>query len=826
MKIFSNSNFAIAVFLLLLPTSSLAWGQDRADRQRQNVQRLINRVGKISPKLKQYVEDFGDDGESDDEIAEMCREFLDEYDEIKSESGKKLAMHWSQLAIAEFEVHRAILQAEDDGLDEDVLKEKFLKLIDAEIDFATAETNQLDDKEERQERREELQERRENREEEAEDAMEELLRELEGADRDWDHEEDDEVEDVEETNKNYRPVQSLKLSTNEIAMASHWDFKARVLPVLTQACYDCHGGGSNEGNLDIESLLNETPLVKNRERWSHVIAQIENRTMPPPDANEVSELERKIIAAWLRDQLENFNFDLIRNPGYESAKRLTHEEYNNTVRDLIGIDFRPADRLPTDMSTNRGFDNSANSLFLNDGLLERYLGLAEHIVQNAYPTKNRNQEQEQAWRKLFVQTPSPKSETETARAVLENFLSRAYRTKVEADEVEAMVRRFRKYRDTESSFYTAILKCVQASLVSPRFLLRVEKNRPKTDQAIKVDAYALANRLSYFIWASMPDERLFQLAESGQLLDAKTLRSEVKRMLHDPKASTLGSSFAGQWLGFEHLGSRIRLDPIDNPWCTDSLMDAMKSETAMFFVSLIRENRPLHELIDPEYTFLNEELARFYWMRNVQGQKMRRVLLDSKNRGGIFGQSSILAVTSFPDRTSPVTRGAWVLTNVLGKRPPNPPPNASQFNEELEERDSLTQRQKMELHRRKPICAACHDQIDPLGFALENYDLFGRYRSRSEEGRKIDSQAELPDGTKLNGIAGLKRYIVDQKLKDVLRQLTRKMLAYALGRQLEFYDERAVGKIVNAVIADNWRLETLVLEITESFPFQYKQIQD
>jgi len=386
-----------------------------------------------------------------------------------------------------------------------------------------------------------------------------------------------------------------------------------------------------------------------------------------------------------------------------------------------------------------------------------------------------------------------------------------------------MVRRFEKYRGQGSDFSTAILKCVQTTLVSPRFLIRVEANQA-TDHAFKVDDFAIANRISYFLWASMPDERLFQLAHRGQLSDSMTLRAEVERMLRDPKSETLGSSFAGQWLGFEHLGSRIRLDPIDNPWCTDSLMNSMKSETGLFFVSLIRENRPLRELIDPEYTFLNEELAKFYRIENVSGKQMQRVKLNSKNRGGIFAQGSILAVTSFPDRTSPVTRGAWILTNVLGKRPPNPPPNASQLIDEIEERESLSQRQKMELHRRKANCAACHDHIDPLGFALENYDLFGRFRTRAH-GKKINAKSKLPDGSEINGLDGLKRYVEEKKLKEVLTQLTRKMLAYALGRQLEYYDEAAVQKIVEAVEEDNWKMKTLVHEIVKSYPFQHKQLQ-
>ncbi|MEL7497619.1 MAG: DUF1592 domain-containing protein [Planctomycetota bacterium] len=806
---------------ICLTVTSYADAQGQEERDEKRVQRLIAQVGRLAPVLKRHVEAMQDEGERPSEIIEVCEEFLDQHDEIKSDRGPKAAELWCRLMVAELEFEHLIFEAEDEGnLDENEFKTKALQLVDADINFSATEIALMDDDEEIEAFKEEINERRENRMEERDELLVEVLEELNGDDLDG----DEEMEDFEVPRSDYKPIQPVKVTAAEISLASKWDFKTRVLPVLERACYDCHGGGSNEGNLDIETLLDQTPMVKHRERWDHVVAQIENRTMPPAGSNQVADMDRIILSAWFRNQLENFDFGSIRNPGFESAKRLTHEEYNNTIRDLIGIDLRPTDRLPADLSTRGGFDNNANSLFVHDGLLERYVGLAEFVVQQAFPLKSRNAQQDKAWRLLFIQTPgNGVSETDAAHAIFESFLPKVYRTKIEAIETEAMVERFRSYRNETTGFYAAILKCVQTTLVSPRFLMRVE-TYPDTDQAFKIEAYEMANRLSYFLWASMPDERLLRVASTGQLLNPDTLDSEVKRMLSNPKAESLGRNFAGQWLGFEHLGSRIRLDPIDNPWCTDSLMDAMKSETGMFFVSLIRDNHALDDLIDPEFTYLNEELAQFYKIPNVRGQQMRRVHLDSNQRGGIFGQSSILAVTSFPDRTSPVTRGAWVLTNVLGKRPPNPPPNASQLNEELEERDSLTQRQKMEFHRRKPNCAACHNQIDPLGFALENYDLFGRYRSRSE-GRKVDAKSVLLDGTEIDGLVGLKQYVKTQKRDEVLTQLTRKLLAYALGRELEYYDEAAVQKIVAAVIEDDWKMQTLVLEIAKSYPFQYKQIQ-
>jgi hypothetical protein len=251
-------------------------------------------------------------------------------------------------------------------------------------------------------------------------------------------------------------------------------------------------------------------------------------------------------------------------------------------------------------------------------------------------------------------------------------------------------------------------------------------------------------------------------------------------------------------------------------------MAAMRAETAMFFSTLVRENQPIPRLIDADFTFLNEELAKLYGIRGVRGKAMRRVRVKTDRRGGIFGQGSLLAVTSFPYRTSPVVRGKWILADVLGTPPPPPPPNVSQLSEEIEENDRLTFRQKLELHRQAPNCYACHSQMDPLGFSLENYDWFGRWRSRHGR-RKVDARGQLPNGTEFEGIVGLKKVILDQRLEDLARQVTSKMLSYALGRQLEYYDEPAIRKITAALKKNDYRLHVLLHEVVMSYPFQYKK---
>jgi hypothetical protein len=325
------------------------------------------------------------------------------------------------------------------------------------------------------------------------------------------------------------------------------------------------------------------------------------------------------------------------------------------------------------------------------------------------------------------------------------------------------------------------------------------------------------------MWASMPDDELFDLAARGELHQPDVLTAQVKRMLADPRADTLGEVFAGQWLNTQLIGTRIRLDPIDNPWCTDSLMSAMRAETSMFFMSLLRENRKIDELIDADYTFVNEELARtLYKMEGIDGDHMRRISIDDANRGGILGQPGVLTVTASHMNTSPVKRGVFILDSVLGTPPPPPPPDAGTLNEELRENERLTFREKLEKHASDRACQACHATMDPVGIALENFDYFGRWRAKYRK-KPINTSAVMPDGTTFTGPADVKNWILEKRHDELVRQVASKMLAYALGRQLEYYDEPAIQKIVARLEADKFRFQTLLEAIVTSYPFQYRK---
>ena len=588
--------------------------------------------------------------------------------------------------------------------------------------------------------------------------------------------------------------------------------------LIKNFCLDCHDGETQKGEINLKAALGSEPLVKNLDLWKTVINRIENGDMPPKKNDQPSYSEKKALLKWLDREVVQFDYSSIDDPGYEQARRLTHIEFSNTLRDLLGLNMNLVEDFPIDLSGKSGFDNSANTLFLQPILMERYLGAIDKAVEATIPLEGNPTGKSPV---LIVWPNNKEEELEAAGKIINRFLLRAFRrppTNREVNEVSAV---YNRSREKNEPFAIGIRRALGAALVSPVFLLKSEQVK-ETNESYQVDEFELASRLSYFLWASMPDDELFRMALEKRLAKPDEFARQIVRMLADSKADALGNVFAAQWLGFDALGVRVRLDPIDNPWCTDTLMTAMKQESAMGFTSLVRKNKPLSDLIQSKTTYVNEELAKFYKLKGVKGNEMRLVAHTDKRRYGLFGQASVLAVTSSPYRTSPIRRGEWILDSLLGTPPPPPPPDAGELDEDIEENRKLTFRQKLEMHSKNPRCYSCHREMDPLGFSLENYDWFGRWRSESR-GRSIDSKGRLPSGTEFEGPIGLRDVIVGEKLDDLARQITRKMLSYALGRQLEYYDVPAVRKILKVFKEDNYRLQTLLREVCSSYPFKYRK---
>ena len=362
-----------------------------------------------------------------------------------------------------------------------------------------------------------------------------------------------------------------------------------------------------------------------------------------------------------------------------------------------------------------------------------------------------------------------------------------------------------------------------AILISPRFLYR-----PETEKNVRgpyeVDDYDLANRLSYFLWSSMPDDRLFELAASGKLRDPEVFEGEVIRMLGDAKAKSLSMHFAGQWFGWEELRSRVDPDTRKFPEFTFRMRVLMYQESSSFFEHLVRENGSLLDLIDSDYVFVNEDLARHYGIPGVAGPEIRKVASNSPHRGGVLGMASVLTATSLPLRTSPAIRGSWVLTEVLGTPTPAPPMNVPQLPEDDRAIEEATFRKSLEAHRENPNCRACHERIDPLGFGLENFDAIGRWREQ-QNGHPLDTAGVLPDGTRFASPADLKKILLDQKALFA-HNAARKTLTYALARELTPYDRPTVEAIARTLVENDFQTHTLFVEVAKSYPFQHRRNGD
>jgi hypothetical protein len=425
--------------------------------------------------------------------------------------------------------------------------------------------------------------------------------------------------------------------------------------------------------------------------------------------------------------------------------------------------------------------------------------------------------------RIFVCRPArDNEESACAKQILAALARRAFRrhvTDVDLNPLLAFYERGRRERD----FDYGVQSAVEAMLVSPDFLFRVERD-PKTaapGAVYRLNDFELASRLSFFLWSSIPDDELLNLAENGRLKNPLVLQQQTRRMLDDPRSQAFVSNFGGQWLHLRNLDT-ITPDPDLFPGFDEGLKQSFRRETELFFESVLRENRSVFDLLDVNYTFLNQRLAEHYGVRGVYGSQFRRVALSDPNRSGLLGQGSILTVTSYPNRTSVVQRGKWVLENLLGAPPPPAPPDVPDLKPHGKDGRLLSMREQMDAHRANPICASCHTRMDPIGFALENYDAVGRWRT-IDAGAVIDASGKLPDGTKFSGPAELKKILLSEHRDEFATTVTEKLLTYGLGRGLESYDAPAVREIMREAARDGYRLPTLINAIINSKPFQMRR---
>ena len=585
-------------------------------------------------------------------------------------------------------------------------------------------------------------------------------------------------------------------------------FNRIAQPVVQRTCLGCHDPNHNKGDVNLAPFTDEAAVRGEPDLWRRVADALTERTMPPQGKPQPTEDEREQAAAAILDALDAEGEPT--DPGPAPARRLTRFQYNNTIRDLLGVASHPADNFPIDGSGGGGFDNNASTLYVPPILLEKYLTAATDVLNRADPAR---------WR--FASPGEGVSREQAAQSCIEQFASKAYRRPVEPDEVARLLRLFRKADARGDSFDASVKLALRGVLVSPSFLFVVQPAKA-TSEPYPISDRELAARLSYFLWASTPDDELLSLAERGTLSTPLVLEQQVDRMLADGRSRALAVDFAKQWLGIDRLATASEPDHRRFPTYTPALRDAMVEEAVSFFAGMLRENRPVIDLIQANYTYLNQALAEHYGIGGVEGPEFRLVGLDDPRRGGVLGMAAVLTLTSYPRRTSPVLRGKWVLEEILGTPPPPPPPNIKVLSADDKSRDGLSFRQRLEQHRKDSQCASCHAKLDPLGFGLENFDPIGRWRDQVD-GQPVDAAGVLTGGRSFRGQAELKAILVEQKKDLFVRNLASRMLSYALARGIEPTDAPALRQIIAELEASGGGMRTLVAEVVASYPFRHRR---
>jgi hypothetical protein len=587
---------------------------------------------------------------------------------------------------------------------------------------------------------------------------------------------------------------------------------------LKTYCAGCHIGKSPAGGFPMSRVGTAQTLGKNPDAWKTLVARVNNGEMPPKGAPAPSLDHREAFVHWVEASLRAEACATGPAPGPSPIRRLNRTQYAATIRDLLNLHVDVGGALPAEGAGGEGFDNAAETLFLSPIHAEKYLDAAKQALTAAAKDPR-------ARAKFLTAKPGDGvSEQQAARTILNDFLPRAFRRPVAASDAAVYYGLFQSAKKQGESFENSILYALRGVLVSPEFLFRIEP--PNTSPKPKLlDDYSLATRLSYFLWGSTPDGLLLALAESGKLQDPDILKGQVARMLRNPKSFEFVQSFVEQWLRTRDLGQSFKPDAQLFPtWSDAELRGDVRYQPVLFFQEILSNNLSLLNLIDSKFTIATRKLQRLYGTNipparpNNQQQPQRIELPEGSNRGGLLGMAAVLAVSSHPHRTSPVLRGKWILEAMLGTPPPPPPPGVP----ELEAvKGATTLREKLAQHRANPACASCHSRIDPLGFALENYDVIGRWRTE-ESGQPIDARGELPDGKTFDGPEQLKAVLLERK-GVFIRNLTNKVLGYALGRGLTLQDTCTVNNIVAEVERNDYSAHTLINEIVLSMPFRYQR---
>lgn len=630
----------------------------------------------------------------------------------------------------------------------------------------------------------------------------------------------------------------LLSSFGKLSAEDSVSYELDVRPLLSVKCFRCHNTGNPKGGVNLDNYKERERVIKDGQFWLKVVDQIKTGAMPPKSEPALSEVDYKKLVDGINSVLQSSLAQ--RRPGNVVIRRLSHAEYHYTVLDLTQVDFDAKNYFPSDGSGGGGFDNQGRALFFTPLKLERYYDAADMIMDEALNDKEKWErlvpfsykqnwwQRFRNWMKsiLFDQYEEVNPPSLAAQKVIFPFATKAFRRFLKEDEKAKLINLFQTVYSQKDSidnpqrFNESIAQTYKSILISPNFLYRSEEE-PEKREVYPLGDFEVATRLSYFLWSSIPDDELFNLAYLGKLQDTLVLEAQVKRMLADPKSKRFAENFSTQWLGITKLiDNQLLLDPEKYPGFDLPVRAALYRETVEYFYYVLTKSKKMLELINSNYTFLNKELADYYGIDGVTHEDWQKVILSDSSRGGVLGMGSVLSTTSFPLRTSPVVRGKWVMEQLLGISPPPPPPVVAELTEDKKAHEDLGLRRILEMHRADPECNSCHVKMDPLGLGLENFDPMGKWRT-SYGKAPVDPSGVMADGRSFQGPAELKMLLLTEKAR-IARNFSARMLSYALGRSILFTDEPALQRLDETLLKTNFNPENFIIELVKSYPFRMK----
>jgi hypothetical protein len=629
-------------------------------------------------------------------------------------------------------------------------------------------------------------------------------------------------------------------SALQLFTAKRWmdDYESHTRPLLLNRCGSCHTIVPGPDAFTVARLQQQPAAANSASAWEQAFSQIATGNMPPQGHPPLAEYDRRMLIRWWKTRPPTAFCEQIPTeqnqqhyPGYVRTRRLTRLEYRNAIRDLLGIQLRPEELPPADASGGEGFDNVGDVLFTSPGHLDSWMSSTSAAVRRALqqdlaePLPENRRLLSVFGQQLPPETPGA-ADPELIQKLLTATASRAWRRSPTTEETTQLLALYSTAAASAPSTLETLVLPLQAILLSPHFLFIVEPKPADGAEIARLTADELATRLALLLWSSIPDAPLRQSAESGKLLQSSELRAQMLRMLDDPRSSALGEAFGVQWLGLDEAAER-RPDPELFPEYTPELAADFREEAIRTIAAIFRENRSVSELLAADSVWVNHRLASFYGLAHDLSEppadgpdSWLRVSAADSGRGGTAVMAAVLTSTSYARRTSPVLRGKWLLQNLLGTSIEPPPPGIPALENADVGDQPATMRARLEAHRRDPDCAACHEVMDPLGFSLEHFDAIGRWRTQ-DNGLPVDATGSLPDGTSVNGPAGLKQALLARE-NEFLRHFTRRFLGYALGRSLTTIDDCIVERCLERLRDSDNRAHALLEEIILSYPFQHR----